>query len=297
MPVTAPADRRFLRAQVKPGRRRHGWGAWLRLVRAAIGVVVVGVLAWQGAVIVKQSDWLRVGRVQVVGNERLSNGEVLALMDGLVGSNILAANLEEWRRRVLACPWVEDATLRRSLPSTIELTVVERYPIAIGRIADELYLVDDRGAVIDEYGPRYADLDLPILDGLGPVPGKEPELDERRAKLAARLLGDVHARPEVARRISQLDVSDPHDAVVIVDGDTARVRLGEDRFLERLQSYLELAPALREQVPGIDYVDLRFGERVYVGAQAGAQGPAPGEGPTRTAVNLAAGRSGRVTSH
>ena len=36
------------------------------------------------------------------------------------------------------------------------------------------------------------------------------------------------------------------------------------KFLERLQSYVDLAPALRERVSEIDYVDLRFGERVYV---------------------------------
>ena len=42
------------------------------------------------------------------------------------------------------------------------------------------------------------------------------------------------------------------------------LHLGEDHFVERLQSYVELAPALRERVPDIDYVDLRFGERVYV---------------------------------
>jgi hypothetical protein len=31
-----------------------------------------------------------------------------------------------------------------------------------------------------------------------------------------------------------------------------------------LQQYLDLAPALRERVAAIDYVDLRFGERMYV---------------------------------
>jgi len=52
--------------------------------------------------------------------------------------------------------------------------------------------------------------------------------------------------------------------VVILDGDPAWIRLGDDHFFERLQSYLDLAPALRERVPKIDYVDLRFDERVYV---------------------------------
>jgi cell division protein FtsQ len=272
MPVTAPADRRFLRAQVKPGRRHRPWAVRLRAAaRVAIALLVVAAVC-RGGVMLAHSRLLEVNHVTVTGNQRLSNGEVVGLLGGLAGQGILTVDLEQWRRKVLACPWVEDATLRRSLPSTIEVTVTERYPIAIGRFGEELYLVDDRGAVIDEYGPRYNDLDLPILDGLGEVPGREPELDERRAQLAARLLSDLRAKAAVAQRVSQIDVSDPHDAVVIVTGDTARLRLGEEHFLERLQSYFDLAPTIRESVREIDYVDLRFGERVFVGSQAESAG-------------------------
>lgn len=278
MPVTAPTDRRFLRAQVKPGRRHRPWRARLRAVRMLVTLALLAALGWYGGLALMRSRLLQVKHVEVSGNERLSRGEVLALMDGLAGRNILAVNLEEWRRRVRACPWVEDATLRLSFPSTVEVVVRERYPIAIGRIGEELFLVDDRGAIIDEFGPRYSDIDLPILDGLDDVPGREPELDERRAQLAAKLLADARTKPALARRISQVDVSDPDDAVVILDGDTARVRLGDEHFVKRLESYLELASKLREQVPEIDYVDLRFGERLFVGSQAlakgaGARGP------------------------
>ena len=42
------------------------------------------------------------------------------------------------------------------------------------------------------------------------------------------------------------------------------LRLGEQDFVDRIQGYLDLAPALRERVADIDYVDLRFGERLYV---------------------------------
>jgi cell division protein FtsQ len=270
MPVTAPADRRFLRAQVKPGRRHSPWRVRLRAAGRVLVAMALLAAAWRAGVMLGGSRLLLVSRVVVAGNQRLSTGEVLGLLDGLAGRSILAVDLEEWRRRVLACPWVADATLRRWLPSTIEVTVTERYPIAIGRFGEELYLVDDRGAMIDEYGPRYNDLDLPILDGLGKPPGRQPDLDERRARLAARLLADLRTKPDVARLVSQVDVSDPHDAVVIVAGDTARLRLGEERFLERIQSYFDLARTIRESVPEIDYVDLRFGERVFVGAQAPA---------------------------
>ena len=71
---------------------------------------------------------------------------------------------------------------------------------------------------------------------------------------------------------SQIDVSDIRGAAVILKGDTTLVRVGDSRFAERIQSYLDLRAALRERIPDIDYVDLRFDERVYVRPQGGKSG-------------------------
>ena len=141
----------------------------------------------------------------------------------------------------------------------------ERAPIGLCRLSDHLYLVDATGTVIDEFGPQYADLDLPIIDGLSPAAGGAgPAIDPGRAELAAAVVHALASHRALARRVSQIDVRDANDAVVILDGDTALLHLGDSHFAERLQSYLELAPALHERVPDIDYVDLRFDERVYV---------------------------------
>jgi hypothetical protein len=59
-------------------------------------------------------------------------------------------------------------------------------------------------------------------------------------------------------------VTDLHNVSVILTGDAAVIQLGEDQFRPRLQSYVELAAALRERVADIDYVDLRFDDRIYV---------------------------------
>jgi cell division septal protein FtsQ len=298
MPVTAPADRRFRRAHLKPGRKRAGFTSqrW----RAAIVVVVVGLALYAGhraVAVVARLEMFHIDHINVRGNQRLSNGEVLAMLQNLRGRSVLAVDLSEWRRALLNSPWVADASLRRTLPSTVDVVILERAPLGIGRINGLLYLVDDRGAVIDEYGPNYADLDLPIIDGLsgapsavhpsagaafGDPPGAisgaaagEESLNVYRALLARRLLDALRVR-NMSGQISQIDVSDSRNAVVLLEGDPTLIRLGNERFVERLQSYYELAPALRERVPAIDYVDLRFDERVYVRPARAGQAPPAG---------------------
>lgn len=264
--VATATDKRFRRAHVKPARKRSlaSKQAWTAARAAALcALLIYG--GYRGAALVAEAQTLQISHLVVRGHERLSAGEVLALVDGLRGQNILMVRLDDWRQRLLASPWVDGATIRRVLPSTVEITVHERRPMGIGRIGTALYLIDGTGVIVDEYGPAYADVDLPIIDGLGTPPQDGGTLvDPLRAEFAGRVIAALSVRPEIARRVSQIDVSDLHDAVVILDGDTALLRIGDTEFVERLQQYIDLAPALHERMAAIDYVDLRFDERLYV---------------------------------
>jgi cell division protein FtsQ len=264
-PIAVSADKRFHRAHVKPARRRGrlrslAWPIAKNGVLAALTALAV----YRGGAIIADARLLQVDQVLVSGNHHLASGEVLAILHGIRGENIVLTNLDAWRERLLASPWVRDATLRRSLPSTVEVVVAEREPIGIGRLKGQLFLVDERGSIIDEYGPQYADFDLPIIDGLGASSGVEGETDGERGELAARLILSLRAKPGIARQLSQVDVSDAHNASVILNGDQAVIYVGDDRFLPRIESYLGLSTALRERVADIDYVDLRFDDRIYV---------------------------------
>ena len=276
MKVKAPTEKNFRRAKVKPGKRKTArpWLSW-RVLRIPLLILLVLYAGQRATSLVLNASALKVTRIVVDGNVRLSNGEVQQLAHGLYGSNILTADLSKHRRAILNSPWVAQAALRRVLPSTIEISVAERRPFGIGRIGNQLYLTDRDGTVIDEFGPQYAEFDLPIIDGLvrAPKNGKAA-IDPARAELAARVIDAVSSDPAVARRLSQIDVSDRYDAIVMLDGDPALLHVGTEKFLERLQSYLQVADRLRESVTEIDHVDLRFGERVFIRPRPGAGGSA-----------------------
>jgi cell division septal protein FtsQ len=283
MSVRAPSEKKFRRANVTPGRRtppgRRRWVNW-RVIRMAAAIVLVGYAAVRALELVVSASTLQVRRIAVEGNVRLSAGEVKVLVDGLRGTSILTADLAGYRRKLLESPWVEDVALRRVLPSTIEVFVQERRPVGLCRLGPDLYLVDRHGILIDEFGPQYAEFDLPIIDGLVRSPELGgPVIDVAGVELAARVIDAVSQRRGLAQRLSQIDVSDVRDAVVLLDGDPARLRLGTEQFLERLQTYLDLAPAFRAKYPEIDYVDLRFGELIALRPLGSDRAPRPGGKP------------------
>jgi cell division septal protein FtsQ len=285
MSVKAPTEKNFRRPKVKPGKRKGPARApipW-RAARWTAAVVLVIYSGYRAFDLVVSASTLQVRRINVHGNVRVSAGEVRVLVDGLRGSSILTADLAAYRARLLESPWVADVALRRVLPSTVEVFVEERLPIGVCRLGSALYLVDRHGTLIDELGPKYAEFDLPIIDGLVRKPGSgEPAIDESRADLAARVIDSVTQRQSIAARISQIDVSDVHNAIVLLDDDPALLYLGDERFLERLEAYVDYASTLRDRVGEMDYVDLRFEERVYVrpGGNGGRRAQSGDKGST-----------------
>ena len=264
--IPAPADRRFRRADFKPARRRRLAQLALRIGRVAAmaGVVLVAV-SW-GTSVVLSSSMLQVSHLVVRGNARLSVAEVETLLDGIRNENIFRVDFEQYRRRLMDSPWVERVALWRVLPSTVEVRVIERSPMVIARVGSQLYLVDEQGVIIDEFGPQYHQFDLPIVDGLiTPSSGRGALVAPERIRLVEALVRSLEAHPDLRQRLSQVDVSNPRNAIVLLDGDPVVLHLGDTRFAERLRVYLDLAPTLGERIANIDYVDLRFDERIYVG--------------------------------
>lgn len=282
MKVKANVERNFRRAKVRPGRARKPRPRLLSPVARHLAVLLLfGYAGYRAVSLIVNAAPLRVEHLPISGNVRLSDAEVGGLVKGIRGRSILTADLDHLRSQVLSSSWVADAAVHRVLPSTIEIRVTERQPIGICRLGTRLHLIDRGGAVIDEFGPRYVEFDLPMIDGLVRTrKGRATPIDPERAALAARVT-DALAGKAVSRKVSQIDVADLRDVVVLLDDDDVALHLGTERFAERLQAYLEVAAALHQRVADLEYVDLRYDadDRLYVkprGRAARVRRVAPG---------------------
>jgi cell division protein FtsQ len=257
--VPSQADRRFRRADARPA----GGRAFPRLTRRTVGFLMGGLLALgllaYGAQLLLTSPWLVVRQIAVHGTSRLTPEDVQALVADLRQENILRVDLRHYEHELRGSPWIGAVTLHRQLPATVVVDVVERVPMVFAHLGDRLFLVDQGGVIIDEVGPQYRDLDLPVADGLSPAGDAiGSAVDPWRVALVARFLSALSAAPALRARLSSVDVTDPHDITVQLEGDPTRVKLGDEHFVERLDRYLALVPALRRTLANAEYVDVRF---------------------------------------
>ncbi len=278
MAVKAPADKRFKRGRVKtPRKTGRRWPALVRpLVKWSLVLAIVGYTTVRALALVTESPALRISHVTVQGHRHLTPADVLSRVRTLDGQNIVRADLEAARRRLLGSPWIAEATLRRQLPATIEIEITEREPVALARLArGGLQLVAGDGMVLGPIGPAQAGFDLPIAAGLTPVPGRSlsgpgvglgipARVDPERAGLVGQLVESLRQEDGLLALISEVDVTDLEDAVVLLGDDPARVHLGHEDFARRVRAYRDLAPTLLRHVDAIDSADVRYDGRVFV---------------------------------
>ena len=162
---------------------------------------------YRGAALMLSSDMLTVTRITLAGNARLSDGGAVAAIRarGAAHAARRSGRVADEAPRVAVG---RGMALRRVFPGGIDVVVSERQPMGIGHVGDALFLIDEVGEVMDESGP-HAELDLPVINGLS-GPGKRVRRADRqnRAALAARFLSSLRQRPDLAARVSEVDVSD-----------------------------------------------------------------------------------------
>ena len=257
MAVSAPTDKRFRRAHVSPTRRgrrilRLAQGVCYTPALLMVGVVYAGYRARRADVVVGHADrdahhagWQReiVRRRSVVAARRPQ------------GRNMLLVDLDEWRTGAARVAVGRGCGAPPRVSWRIDVVVSERQPMGIGHIGDALYLIDEVGDIMDEFGPHHAELDLPVIDGLSAPAVRACPLIRRSTRAERRwpprFLSSLRERPDLAARVSEVDVSDVRNAVVTLKGDPTMIRVGDDQFVERLQSYLDIVPALRDRMARI----------------------------------------------
>ena len=264
-PVVPPAqegEEHFLRGQLRvrkaSGRRSRVRLARLVLFLALSASAVAGV--WMALASSGAPD-LEIDRIFVEGNERLSEGEILELIEVDESTNILTLDLDETKRKLLRSAWVRDVELKRMLPATLTLQIVERTPVAVAALS-ELYLLAEDGTILDQLPPFYDMGRLVLVRGLW---DREAGVSAERAALAGRMAEALLTDERLALLVSELDVAEGADSMTLrLRESPLTLLVSEQTMVARLTEVVPLLAGIAARLPGVEVLDLRFQNRVYV---------------------------------
>jgi cell division protein FtsQ len=141
------------------------------LLGSATGVVVLTLLgvpqrAWQHFVQDTATAGFEIRHVEVSGTKEMPRLPVYDAALSGPSNAMLNADLPAIRARLLALPWVADASVARQLPDTLSIGIVERRPVALWQHRQRFALIDINGQVLPTSDlTRFAK--LPVVVGAG----------------------------------------------------------------------------------------------------------------------------------
>jgi cell division protein FtsQ len=208
-PVVVDPRMRSRRITVRrdQGKRR------LKRLTVALGVVAAVV----GVAVATQTALLDVDRVRIDGVGHTTAADVRRVARVSRGDTMVGIDADGAAARVEDLPWVEEATVVRRWPGTVEIHVTEREPLATVDVTEGwVALLDDDGRVLEV--TRRPPAGLPEVTGVSSRRIAEGDELGRDARDALAILRTVRERlPGVVASVSS-------------DMDAALATGGEIRF-------------------------------------------------------------------
>lgn len=267
-------DVRYLRRagnrKVRAARRRRTALRWTLLsVAMGAGACAAVVALAAGARWTMGPGRFPLKNVVVRGQQHATTDEIRDLTAAWMGRNLMTLDMPAIERKVREHPWVGASgrvRIDRRLPSSILVTLGERTAGGLALLDGVVWVLDDRGLPIDRFGPRYADLDFPLVKGLDAL-----RASGDRERFTAALAAGVsvsrrlaEGSPDLWEEVSEIDVSREHEIALRLEGLDHDVILSSEDPLRNLDSYLALRDRIGGREDAIDYVDLRWRDRIAV---------------------------------
>ncbi|MBM4128857.1 MAG: FtsQ-type POTRA domain-containing protein, partial [Nitrospira sp.] len=156
---------------------------------------------------------------------------------------------------LLQSPWIRSVNVRKVFPDTVSVSIKESAPFALLHMRNSLFLVDERGKILEELRGNSMPF-LPIITG-DPFNKRETYCEAlnliKSMNESGFLAGEEHI---------EVIASKPEELTTIIDGTVIKIGVGEYR--EKLQRLVDLKDEIKKRNIPVDYIDVRFANRVIV---------------------------------
>jgi cell division protein FtsQ len=111
------------------------------------------------------SSLFNIKTINVSGNNRVSQQEIIRLSGLSYQQNIFRINSKETMKSIFQSPYIEKIKIKRHLPNIIKIDIIEREPLVLVPYVGSYLFVDSQGIVI-EINSTIANMKLPVINGL-----------------------------------------------------------------------------------------------------------------------------------
>lgn len=205
--------------------------------------------------ILLRSPLFEIRNIVITGTQHLQKDTVLDAVGIRRGENIFNVKVKDAEQRLQLISLIQSAKVERKLPSTIDIQIAERVPVALLYAKDGFIQVDGEGIYLQK--GSLDDKNLPILSGItctATTPGKPVQGKE----LDAALQVVKQMPPELLPNLSEVNISE-QNGVRLYTLDGVQCQLGPPlEVSEKCRLLVNILQELKAQGKKIEYVDMSY---------------------------------------
>ena len=207
-----------------------------------------------------------VKEVNIYGTTFFDQSIIEEKSNAIMSYNIFNSKLRNYKDEILNFDHIIDCKISRKFPSTIDITIYEREPVALIS-SDELIILDSEGVCLPV---EYCDLSLPILTNFK----SNPELYPKGSTTAStNVLNSVilmkYTKDNFSMiydEISEFVFNEDSEYEIILKNGKTRIILGREKLQNKIKYLSLFQETLKEEknIKDFKYIDLRYNDQIIV---------------------------------
>jgi len=260
------------------------WRAVGKLSASCFAVAIITTGAYLGSMecyrYLTTTPYFHIDKLNVKGHRMVGEATIMKTIGPVLGRNTFTLDIPAIGERLKANPWIKTVEVKRTLPSTLEIKVIERVPVAIAVISGT-WLMDKEGVLLDKANPA-SDLILPKLKNIkadvnnikaGISLGRsavKPALDAIARLEGYRLFG--------SKPLDSVSLNEPDRLKISFKGSDTRLIAPQRKWTDELERLFVVDYLLRKRNENIKSIDITFNNKVIVTQPQAYIGVTKGEG-------------------
>ena len=223
----------------------------IKYVALALSIVTVIILTMF-------SPLFNIKKIKVVGNEKISENEIISLSQIQKDENTFKMNKITVTKNIKQNPYIESVKIKRNLPSEVEIIVEERKTSFMLEYGGNFVYINNQGYILEISGEK---LDVPIIQGQATEDENLIEgnrlinEDLKQLSVVLKIIEQAQIN-EIENLITKIDISNKANYKILMEEEKKIVYLGD---CSNLSTRMLNVKAIIEKEKGIEgevFVDM-----------------------------------------
>lgn len=179
------------------------------------------------------SPLFNIKSIVVTGNNKITQNEIISLSQVQLEENTYKINKYKVKQRIKENAYIEDVTIKRKLPSELQISIVERQVAFMIEYGASFVYIDNQGYILEISENK---LELPILQGIQTESaqfeaGKRLENEDLQKMNTVLKIIEIAKNNDISNIITRIDIEDEENYKIIFETKEKTAYLGDNSNL------------------------------------------------------------------